>query len=51
MNWFDVINVGFEIFIDIFCYDWIGLLCDIIIVFVNENVLLLGVNSLSDKYR
>lgn len=37
--------------IDIFCYDRIGLLCDIIMVLVNENVFFLGVNSLSDKNR
>ena len=51
VNWSDAINVGFETSIDIFCHDRTGLLRDITTVLANENVPLLGVNSLSDKHR
>lgn len=51
VNWSDALNVGFETSIDIFCHDRTGLLRDITTVLANENVPLLGVNSLSDKHR
>lgn len=51
VNWADALNVGFETSIDIFCADRDGLLRDITTVLANENVALLGVNSLSDKSR
>ncbi len=51
VNWSEELNVGFETGIDIFCHDRTGLLRDITTVLANENVPLLGVNSLSDKNR
>ncbi len=51
VNWSQELKVGFETGIDIFCHDRIGLLRDITTVLANENVPLLGVNSLSDKNR
>jgi GTP pyrophosphokinase len=49
VNWSGAIAVGFETTIAIFCSDRSGLLRDITTVLANENVGLLGVNSLSDK--
>ncbi|OJF70508.1 GTP diphosphokinase [Alteromonas sp. V450] len=51
VNWSQELKVGFETGIDIFCHDRTGLLRDITTVLANENVPLLGVNSLSDKNR
>ncbi|PRO69380.1 GTP diphosphokinase [Alteromonas gracilis] len=51
VNWSEELKVGFETGIDIFCHDRTGLLRDITTVLANENVPLLGVNSLSDKNR
>ncbi|RDV28088.1 GTP diphosphokinase [Alteromonas aestuariivivens] len=51
VNWSDDLNTGFEAGVDIFCTDRTGLLRDITTVLANENVALLGVNSLSDKSR
>ncbi|MCZ8529541.1 GTP diphosphokinase [Alteromonas sp. PRIM-21] len=51
VNWSHELKVGFETGIDIFCHDRNGLLRDITTVLANENVPLLGVNSLSDKNR
>ncbi|GEA07641.1 GTP pyrophosphokinase [Alteromonas sp. KUL42] len=51
VNWSEELKVGFETSIDIFCHDRTGLLRDITTVLANENVPLLGVNSLSDKNR
>ena len=51
VNWSQELKVGFETGIDIFCHDRTGLLRDITMVLANENVPLLGVNSLSDKNR
>ena len=51
VNWSEELKVGFETGIDIFCHDRNGLLRDITTVLANENVPLLGVNSLSDKNR
>lgn len=51
VNWSDTLKVGFETAIDIFCHDRNGLLRDVTTVLANENVPLLGVNSLSDKNR
>ncbi len=51
VNWSEELKVGFETAIDIFCHDRTGLLRDITTVLANENVPLLGVNSLSDKNR
>ncbi len=51
VNWSQELKVGFETAIDIFCHDRTGLLRDITTVLANENVPLLGVNSLSDKNR
>ncbi len=51
VNWSDELNVGFEAALDIFCTDRTGILRDITTVLANENVALLGVNSLSDKPR
>ena len=51
VNWSDELNVGFEAALDIFCTDRTGILRDITTVLANENVALLGVNSLSDKSR
>jgi GTP pyrophosphokinase len=51
VNWSQELKVGFETSVDIFCHDRTGLLRDITTVLANENVPLLGVNSLSDKHR
>lgn len=51
VNWSDELNIGFETGVDIFCTDRTGILRDITTVLANENVALLGVNSLSDKSR
>ena len=51
VNWSEELKVGFETGIDIYCHDRTGLLRDITTVLANENVPLLGVNSLSDKNR
>lgn len=51
VNWSEALKVGFETGIDIFCHDRNGILRDITTVLANENVPLLGVNSLSDKNR
>ncbi len=51
VNWSEQVNVGFETVVEIFCYDRTGLLRDITTVLANENVLLMGVNSVSDKAR
>lgn len=51
VNWSQELKVGFETGIDIYCHDRTGLLRDITTVLANENVPLLGVNSLSDKNR
>ncbi|AUC87403.1 GTP diphosphokinase [Alteromonas sp. MB-3u-76] len=51
VNWSQELKVGFEAAIDIYCHDRTGLLRDITTVLANENVPLLGVNSLSDKNR
>ena len=51
VNWSEELKVGFETSVDIFCHDRTGLLRDITTVLANENVPLLGVNSLSDKHR
>ena len=51
MNWSQELKVGFETGIDMFCHDSTGLLRDITTVLANENVPLLGVNSLRDKNR
>ncbi|WP_421133636.1 GTP diphosphokinase [Alteromonas sp. A079] len=51
VNWSDALKVGFETGVDIYCHDRTGLLRDITTVLANENVPLLGVNSLSDKNR
>ncbi|WP_394221659.1 GTP diphosphokinase [Alteromonas gracilis] len=51
VNWSDALKVGFETAIDIFCHDRTGLLRDVTTVLANENVPLLGVNSLTDKNR
>lgn len=51
VNWSESLKVGFETGVDIYCHDRTGLLRDITTVLANENVPLLGVNSLSDKSR
>jgi GTP pyrophosphokinase len=51
VNWSEALKVGFETGVDIYCHDRTGLLRDITTVLANENVPLLGVNSLSDKNR
>lgn len=51
VNWSESLKVGFETGVDIYCHDRTGLLRDITTVLANENVPLLGVNSLSDKNR
>ena len=50
VNWAGELQVGFETTIAIYCSDRDGMLRDITTVLANEQVGLLGVNSLSDKH-
>ena len=49
MSWLVLHQTSFQTELDVYCYDRTGILRDITTVLSNEQVSLLGVNSLSNK--